>query len=184
MKLRIHPVLVIWFGLLVITGQAGLFSLVFASLLIHELGHLMALKLCGVKSIHCTLLPFGGRLEWQDRREWKKRDMLFVYSGGPLATSALFSLLLLMPFPIPHLVLQIQLIILALNLLPIPPLDGGNMLRILLKDSSVAILLKPIYLITFCCFGLYAYNQIAFANLFPAMIWGVLALENYRTIKS
>ena len=185
MTFRIHPILLLWFCLLLITGQAGLFSVVFVSLMIHELGHISALKLLRVQNVNCTLLPFGGRIEWSGQIQWTKAKQLFVYSGGPLATLGLIVLILAMPLPIPHQILQIQWWILLVNLLPIPPLDGGNMVHIFFANTSFQPLANGLSYTALLGASLFAANQFFIeANAFPMIVVTVLLYENYLRIKS
>lgn len=185
MTFRIHPILLLWFCLLLITGQAGLFSVVFVSLLIHELGHISALKLLRVQDVKCMLLPYGGRIEWSGQIEWTKAKQLFVYIGGPLATFALIVLILVLPVPIPHQILQIQWWILLVNLLPIPPLDGGNMVHILFSKTRFQSLANGLSYAALIVASLFAANQFFLeANAFPMVVVGVLLYENYLRIKS
>lgn len=185
MTFRIHPILLLWFCLLLITGQAGLFSVVFVSLVIHEFGHICALKLLRVQEVRCMLLPFGGRIEWTGQIEWTKAKQLLVYSGGPLATLALTALILAMPLPIPHQILQIQLWILLVNLLPIPPLDGGNMVHILFARTSFQPLANGLSYGALIGASVFAAHQFFVeANAFPMIVVAVLLYENYLRIKS
>lgn len=185
MTFRIHPILLLWFCLLLITGQAGLFSVVFVSLFFHELGHICALKLLRVQDVKCMLLPFGGRIEWTGQIQWTKAKQLFVYSGGPLATFALIALILALPLPIPHQILQIQWWILLVNLLPIPPLDGGNMVHILFAKTPFQAIANGLSYIALAGASLFAAKQFFIeANAFPMVVVAVLLYENYLRIKS
>lgn len=184
MTFRIHPLLIVWFALLVATGQAGLFSLVFASLLVHELGHIAALSLFGVTKLRITFLPFGGRIDPIQTVPLSAAKLALVYAAGPLATAGLIALLCLLPVPLPHLILQVQVAILVLNLLPIPPLDGGNIVKVLTRNTVFEDYVKPIYFATYCLFGIYAYTKLMELNFFPLIIWIVLGIENYKANKS
>ena len=185
MTFRIHPILLLWFCLLLITGQAGLFSVVFVSLLIHELGHISALKLLRVQNVNCILLPFGGRIEWTGHIEWTKAKQLFVYSGGPLATLVLIASILALPLPIPHQILQIQWWILVVNLLPVPPLDGGNIVQLFLADTRFQPFATGLSHVALFGASLFAANQFFNeANVFPIVVAAVLLYENYLRIKS
>lgn len=185
MTFRIHSILLLWFCLLLITGQAGLFSVVFVSLFIHELAHISALKFLRVQDVTCILLPFGGRIEWSGQIEWTKAKQLFIYSGGPLATFALIACIVALPLPVPHQILQIQWWILLVNLLPIPPLDGGNMVHIFFANTSFHPLANGLSYTALLGASLFAANQLfTVANMFPLLVVAVLLYENYLRIKS
>jgi stage IV sporulation protein FB len=112
---------------------------VFVSILIHELGHVFAGKLFGSHG-HIVLYSFGGLAIGSSalRRRWQR---IVVYFAGPLAGFILFGLVWwgknhLSPQAMTPLVrsaignlVAINLFWGALNLLPIWPLDGGQISR-------------------------------------------------------
>jgi len=133
--------------------------LLFSFVLIHELGHALAAKNRGVRAEKIILFPLGGGayLPEQPKQLWSE---VFVYAAGPLANILLaviaWVVLLMRPdgellvafylklsgnlvvFPsIPDqllgLTLAVNLLLAVGNLLPAYPLDGGRILRALLR---------------------------------------------------
>lgn len=147
MKFRLHPVLLPLFLFLMITGGVSVYALIFMSLLIHEAGHLIAAYLTGMRVRSCTIMPYGGELVIKDRYLAPKKDRFLVALGGPVATLVVLLLATLIPFPGDEQVIQIQVALLVLNLLPILPLDGGQAICALLETEGFEYRTRSLFLV-------------------------------------
>lgn len=136
MKFRLHPVLIPVFLFLIVTGNLSTYTLVLLSLLIHEAGHLIAARLTGMRVRSCTIMPYGGELVIPNRHAARRRNRVYLALGGPAATMILLFVAFAFSFPGNDLVVKIQLVLLALNLLPILPLDGGQALAAVLEKKG------------------------------------------------
>ncbi|ARJ37810.1 hypothetical protein SporoP8_02260 [Sporosarcina ureae] len=136
MKYRIHPVLLPIFLFFMIVGGVSLYAMLLFSLLFHELGHVLAARYVGMKIRSCTILPYGGELQFVNRQLANKQQRLIVALGGPVATAVLLVLGMCLTFPGDAQFLKIQMILLSVNLLPILPLDGGQVVSILLETEA------------------------------------------------
>ncbi|MDI2588237.1 site-2 protease family protein [Psychrobacillus sp. NEAU-3TGS] len=132
---KVHPIMIPFFLFFYLSGEIAIYSIVFGSLLIHEVGHLIAAKIVGVKVRTCTILPYGGEIKMEQFSKVPKSGQLFVIFGGPFCTLLILVFSYFIDFPQDRLIFLTQLIILGLNLLPIYPLDGGRALDALFPDK-------------------------------------------------
>ena len=124
--------------------------LIFLCVLLHEFGHAFAAKAFGIRTPDITLLPIGGvaRLERMPANPWQELVIavagpavnvviaiaVFLLIGGvlpwhefPLIDSAGGSLLTKL--------LLVNVLLVAFNLIPAFPMDGGRVLRALLATQ-------------------------------------------------
>lgn len=175
MKFRLHPILLPLFLFLLVSGNVSTYTLIFVSLLIHELGHLIAAWATGMRVRSCTIMPYGGELVIPGRYTARRKTRIYVALGGPIATIILLILAMLIRFPGAELFIRIQVTLLALNLLPILPLDGGRVLSALLERKELEHKVRAMMLIFSIVICLFAIFVLSFS--FPATIpYGLLAL--------
>jgi Zn-dependent protease len=119
-----------------------LICVMFFCVLLHEFGHILAARSFGIRTPDVTLLPIGGvaRLERMPRRPLEE---LIVALAGPLV-NVLIAILLtpFVPGPLRWTIHSLEhstgilemlrnwnLFMVAFNLLPVFPMDGGRVLR-------------------------------------------------------
>ncbi|MTB52306.1 M50 family metallopeptidase [Lewinella sp. W8] len=134
--------------------------LLFLFVLIHELGHALAARNRGVVAEKIILFPLGGGAYLPESPS-RAIDEVLIYAAGPLANIALagialplllsrpegslllkyylnpFGNLVLVPSRVDQLLglsVAVNLVLAAGNLLPAYPLDGGRILRALLRN--------------------------------------------------
>lgn len=128
----------------------------FLAAILHELGHLLLMFLCGVRVRAIRLRLFDVLIQ-SDEAPTVKADVLITLGG--VAANFLFALLLYpvgMKYALPHLALGV------FNLLPVMSLDGGHLLEIWMdkrfSPRTVAITLKVtsfVFLLPLMTAGLY-----------------------------
>ncbi len=126
--------------------------LLFASIVVHELGHALAARRHGIDVAGITISPLGG-FALMSRESRTPREELQVAAAGPLATLLIIVVSVLAGFAIagPHrfveaallasgahvtpvlltigFLVTMNLIVLVFNLIPAYPLDGGRIVR-------------------------------------------------------
>src|SRR5256886_16306157 len=147
-QLRIHVtfvLLIAWIAL----GSAGALVFVLLVLLcvvLHEFGHALAAKAFGINTPDITLLPIGGVARLERMPEEPKQELLIAVAGPAVNVVIALGLFLaggsfINPFVNPAApervglvsqLLIINVLLVAFNLLPAFPMDGGRVLRALL----------------------------------------------------
>ncbi|MFB2969800.1 site-2 protease family protein [Aerosakkonema sp. BLCC-F183] len=111
--------------------------LLFASVLLHELGHSLVARSQGIKVSSITLFLFGG-IASIDRESQTPGLAFQVAIAGPCVSIILFGLLNLLSYLLPALspaevlvahLANINLVLALFNLIPGLPLDGGQILK-------------------------------------------------------
>lgn len=133
LKLKIHPLFVLFGVFYALTGRVLLFVIYTCSALLHEIGHSIVAGNCGYALNKITLFPFGavvsGNLDGL-----KCRDEIKIALAGPITSFmvGIFFVALWWVFPelyaYTDIVAQANLAIGLVNFLPIMPLDGGRVL--------------------------------------------------------
>lgn len=125
-KLKVHPVFLMMLLLWALSGNIAQYVLVLVSLLWHEAGHLLMARLFGVKVKRITMLPFGARIEFLTGQAIAYTALIWIAIGGPAFTFLAYSIHPFIPLIFREEFVTIQLALLFINLLPIYPLDGGQ----------------------------------------------------------
>ena len=169
MKITVNSSIYLYLAILIlILPIKWLFAWLIA-LCFHEFSHYLAVKLCDGKSYHLRVSFGGAVISCSELTDIKK---LIALLSGPLG-----GLLLVFVGPwFPRLALCSWLLSLY-NLLPLLPLDGGQALRLMMKNSKIFYTVERTILIilTVCC--IYASVILRFGVL-PIVIIGMLWLKN------
>ncbi|MED1204995.1 site-2 protease family protein [Heyndrickxia acidicola] len=122
------------------------FAIVFVYLLfIHEMGHLIAAKRKGLPTTAAVFIPFMGALIGIKEKPKTIKDDAYIAYMGPLA--GLLSILpLYLLYFVTHqgfwmVMIQVGAMLNLFNLIPMMPLDGGHIARMLSKKLLIAGLL-------------------------------------------
>lgn len=159
---------------------------VFVSILVHELGHALAARRYRVDPI-IKLHAFGGATYLPEAR-FSRIESIIVSAAGPIASIALGVVLLLIhrnvqidSWLLREAIrdgLQVNFFWTALNLLPIQPLDGGQILREILGPRFIRVTA-----FIGCAVGLaICLWSISAGQIFLAFFFGLFAYYNFRQI--
>ncbi|MFF2755048.1 M50 family metallopeptidase [Psychrobacillus sp. NPDC058041] len=173
---KVHPIMIPFFLFFYFSGEIAIYSIVFGSLLFHELGHLLAAKLIGIRVNSCTILPYGGEIKMEQFSNRTNRQQLVVILFGPFFTFLLFVFFHYVNLPQKNIMEVTQLIILFLNLLPVYPLDGGRALMVFIPDKYVEVIVFSLsFSFIIFCVSLYYFPK----ALSVTIVFLFLALQNY-----
>lgn len=105
--------------------------ILFASVLLHELGHVFAAKKMGIRVYEVELLPYGGVARMEELSKFGGAAEAIVSAAGPVISLAIAGVCYLCRdlSELVELGYRYNLIICIFNLLPIIPLDGGKLAR-------------------------------------------------------
>lgn len=132
MKIKLHVLCIPFVFFMIFSGQIAYYSIILGALLWHETGHLLAAKLCRVKVKSCVIAPYGGEIEFENPTIVDEKSLLLIALGGPIATLIGIGFAFFMPELIAIRFINVQLVLLVFNILPILPLDGGRIVIALL----------------------------------------------------
>jgi Zn-dependent protease len=189
-----------WITLVILGGVGGadssseIFDIVlfvlagFISVLVHELGHALTARSFGAHSA-ITLQAFGGYAAYSGVRMSRWQSFL-VTAAGPAIQITLGLAVLLLIRSIPDLspkggyfleiLMSISFIWAILNLLPVVPLDGGQMLNAALGPARIKITLWISIIVALgAAFAMYSYTK---SILFPIFL-GMFAWQAFQALK-
>jgi len=158
-------------------AEVSVLLLIFACVLLHELGHALAARRYGIRTRDIILLPFGGVARLQ-RMPDKPQQELVVALAGPAVNLGLA--LLLYPFSgglnralsealahggIVESLLYVNVAMILFNMIPAFPMDGGRVLRALLafwlpyaRATTIASTIGQTLAVLFGVVGLFGHN--------------------------
>jgi stage IV sporulation protein FB len=194
LSLSIHPFFWLFAGLLgwllssTLVGTISWVIVILLSVLIHELGHALT-AICFGQEAMIRLEMFGGVTMRRGPKLSLWRDF-FITLNGPLAgfCLALLSWLLLKYVADPKSVLRntleiflfVNLFWTIVNLIPILPLDGGHLLRIIL-EAFVGYRATSIALLVGLVLGvMIAVGSFVVGYWILGMLFMILSFESYR----
>ncbi len=140
----INPLTVAFFIVCYFNGKTGYFVISYASMIIHELAHLAAACFLGLKPSRISLHPFGVNLRLKSNIVCTTTEDIILYLSGP-CVNMLLALVFLTAFKGRQLCgygFAVNIMLCCVNLLPICPLDGGNIIKRILGNVASEITVK------------------------------------------
>lgn len=139
-RIRIHPLFLLTLFISGVTGKYLSMILVFLSVLLHELAHILTAFGFGYRATAVELFPFGGVARMDYSLFNDPRAEAVTALAGPVQSGVLALLAKAMQGwfgypPVCGELLRINLGLAFFNLLPLFPLDGGRVLRAFLATA-------------------------------------------------
>ncbi|RHW40628.1 stage IV sporulation protein FB [Neobacillus notoginsengisoli] len=137
--IHIHPLLWLAAATAALTAHFLELCMLLAIIFIHEIGHAAAALFFSWRIKRISFLPFGGVAEMDEHGNRPMKEELIVILAGPvqhlwlMAAAYVLQVNGLIPESAYLLFMKYNLMILAFNLFPIWPLDGGKLLFLLLS---------------------------------------------------
>jgi stage IV sporulation protein FB len=120
--------------------QVSFIFILVSALIIHELGHFLLMKLFRYQGVSMVFVPMMGAFVNGKKKKYSQIESLLVVAAGPFPGIVIGFIVMMIYAQNPNeLYFLIALIFLALNiinLLPLDPLDGGQLLRLLFAKQS------------------------------------------------
>ncbi|HPA53842.1 MAG TPA: M50 family metallopeptidase [Bacillota bacterium] len=134
MRIKLNVFFILFLFVSCIIGWLQQSLIMFASVLLHEFGHVLTAKKSGIKVYEVELMPFGGISRMGELSKLGGAAEAVVSAAGPVTS---FVLSLTFSFfreysGVLESACRYNLIICLFNLLPVIPLDGGRIARNLL----------------------------------------------------
>ena len=114
-------------------------------LLIHELGHFLAMKIFGYENVRMLFIPLMGAFVQGKKQEYSQRQSFIVALAGPvpgliIGTSILYIGLSFHSYWMVELA-ALFLLLNIVNLFPLDPLDGGQLFKLLVRKRTEIFLM-------------------------------------------
>ena len=132
--------------LLIFGDQIYFIGYLLVVLLIHEMGHFLMMKRFGYKNVRMLFIPLMGAFVQGKKSKYSQRQSLWVLIAGPFPGIIIGCILMWISTWSPSYVwLQSPAILFLLlnivNLLPLDPLDGGQMFKLFVKKNNEMFLM-------------------------------------------
>ena len=117
----------------ILTKQIQIYVAFILLTLIHEISHTLTGILLGLKIRKFSIMPFGFKIMFEETGSYKKNNIkkLIVAIVGPVTNLLIMIYAIL--FKLHSNIIYANLVIAIFNLIPIYPLDGGRILKSILK---------------------------------------------------
>lgn len=199
MKFRIDLKIFIFIILFYFTKQIEIYAMVMLFAIIHELGHLLAGLLLGMKPEKLEIRPYGVSISFKlTTKDYNKKIIkgnqlelkkILVALAGPFTNIILICIIFKMNINIfgALMVIYSNLLLILFNLLPIYPLDGGRIVKSIIhiflgkrkaeKYSNYISFITLIFVTLISSIAIYKAENIAIF-IVVLVLWGIFIKED------
>lgn len=171
-------------------GTVVWIGIILVSVLVHEYGHALTSRFFG-QSPKIELVAFGGVTIPEGKKLTPGKEFLVVLMGPMfgfmlfLGALLLYKMQILPPFvhSIVAILAVVNLFWTVINLLPILPLDGGQLVRIVLEKLLGAKAFKATLYISIFLGALFSIGFFLYGFLFIGVIFLLLTFQNIETLR-
>ena len=133
-------------------------------IIFHELAHILVATLFSKKILKMKLSLAGACVTF-DRKRLNKGKEILIYVAGPLANACLA-----LVFRNIDMVFEINIFLGLLNLMPVYPLDGYNIMSLLIKRDEIYVI-QTVFLFTICIISIVVFILTKNPSLFIFSIY-------------
>ena len=140
MQIRINLQIVVFILIFILKNQIKLYSMLMGFGFIHECAHILMGLLLGLKIQSLSIMPFGFNINFKDNAEIKKHNCkkILIAAAGPMLNFLIAVILIFVKqTPTIQNIIYLNILIGGFNLFPIYPLDGGRILKTILKIKKL-----------------------------------------------
>lgn len=135
MRIELRPSFIVLAVLSIALGYMEQFFILFFAVSLHEASHIAAAFFLKLSIQKIIITPLGQMAVIPDLESETSIRRAVVYAAGPLASFALFLFFFIINQSDFHPWMRANLALCLVNLLPVYPLDGGQLLRLLLGNT-------------------------------------------------
>lgn len=119
----------------IISKQINIYAIFIISTLLHEISHAITGMFLGLKLRKFCIMPFGFKITFEETGTYKTntKKQFIIAISGPIVNICIMILAII--FNLHSSIIYANLIIAIFNLIPIYPLDGGRILKSILKTK-------------------------------------------------
>ncbi|MBE6156736.1 MAG: hypothetical protein E7161_03210 [Firmicutes bacterium] len=192
-KFKINNYTYLFLIICALCGYIKNITVIFVICLIHELGHVFFINLFKYKIISIELLPFGGFTTIDKRINTNINKDIIIAFGGIFFQLILMLVVYLFKNDFNvityNIIIKYNIILLVFNFIPIIPLDGNNILHLILEkifsyhlSYYINFIISIISLIIFVVIN-YIYSFDNYFIISFLIYKSVMYIKNYKYIK-
>ena len=169
--------------LLLFEDQIAFIGYLIVVLFIHEMGHFLMMKRFKYKNVRMLFIPLMGAFVQGKKTKYSQKESFWVLIAGPFPGMIIgFTLFVLLASNPDYVWLSevavLFLVLNIINLLPLDPLDGGQMFKLFVKKGN------ELFLMIFALISSLAVIAIgALMNSYLVMIFGFIMAFRVRSLQ-
>lgn len=184
MKIKIHYSFLVLLIIFLYAGFLKEFMILFLSIILHEFGHFVVMKLCKEHPTEILITSFGGMMKMRLKTS-NSFKILAIYLSGVFINFLIIQFSHLLD-SYQTIIYQYNLLLIVFNLLPIYPLDGYFILQELVgffpNKRKAFVLTYVISITTLACLFVYALTigSLGIVIIFSFLLYKNVQLYSWR----
>lgn len=134
MKVKVNLQIFAFAIIFYLTKQIKIYTILMTFAFVHELGHLVAGVILGLKVKSINIMPFGVSINFEDYSNKYVAKKIIIAIAGPLVNLSLVVLGVFNDWN--EDIIYSNMLIGMFNLIPLYPLDGGRILKYIIQLTS------------------------------------------------